>query len=234
MELRRLKTKAFGAMAAPSANFFQKFISPILTESGGTGSGKTTFLNALTDFVPRDERVITIEDSAELQVQGVENLVRLETRNATLEGRLEIKIRDLVKAALRMRPDRIIVGECRGAEALEVLTAANTGHDGTLSTGHANSCRDMVSRLETMVLMASDVDLPIAAIRKQIASGIDIFIHLGRLKNKERKLLEIAEVMGIEDDEVCLRTLYAYEEKGDKKTWIKENDLFHTQKWMTN
>ena len=201
---------------------------------GGTGSGKTTFLNALTDFVPKDERVITIEDSAELQVQGVENLVRLETRNATLEGKLEIKIRDLVRAALRMRPDRIIVGECRGAEALEVLTAANTGHDGTLSTGHANSCRDMVSRLETMVLMASDVDLPLAAIRKQIASGIDIFIHLGRLKNKERKLLEIAEVMGMEDNEVALRTLYTYEDMGDTGRWIKENELFHTQKLLTN
>ena len=199
---------------------------------GGTGSGKTTFLNALTDYVPRDERVITIEDSAELQIRGVDNLVRLETRNATLEGKLEIKIRDLVKAALRMRPDRIVVGECRGAEALEVLTAANTGHDGTLSTGHANSCRDMVSRLETMVLMASDVDLPLTAIRKQIASGIDIFIHLGRLRSGERKLLEIAEVMGMEDDEVILSTLYAYEESEDDGKWIKKEDLFHTKKLM--
>ena len=199
---------------------------------GGTGSGKTTFLNALTDYVPRDERVITIEDSAELQIRGVDNLVRLETRNAALEGKLEIKIRDLVKAALRMRPDRIVVGECRGAEALEVLTAANTGHDGTLSTGHANSCRDMVSRLETMVLMASDVDLPLTAIRKQIASGIDIFIHLGRLRSGERKLLEIAEVMGMEDDEVILSTLYAYEESEDDGKWIKKEDLFHTKKLM--
>ena len=199
---------------------------------GGTGSGKTTFLNALTDYVPRDERVITIEDSAELQIRGGDNLVRLETRNATLEGKLEIKIRDLVKAALRMRPDRIVVGECRGAEALEVLTAANTGHDGTLSTGHANSCRDMVSRLETMVLMASDVDLPLTAIRKQIASGIDIFIHLGRLRSGERKLLEIAEVMGMEDDEVILSTLYAYEESEDDGKWIKKEDLFHTKKLM--
>ncbi len=199
---------------------------------GGTGSGKTTFLNALTDYVPGDERVITIEDSAELQIRGVDNLVRLETRNATLEGKLEIKIRDLVKAALRMRPDRIVVGECRGAEALEVLTAANTGHDGTLSTGHANSCRDMVSRLETMVLMASDVDLPLTAIRKQIASGIDIFIHLGRLRSGERKLLEIAEVMGMEDDEVVLSTLYAYEESEDDGKWVKKEDLFHTKKLM--
>ena len=201
---------------------------------GGTGSGKTTFLNALTDFIPKDERVITIEDSAELQIRGVENLVRLETRNATLEGKLEIKMRDLVRSALRMRPDRIILGEVRGPEALEMLTAANTGHDGTLSTGHANSCRDMVSRLETMVLMASDVDLPLSAIKKQIASGIDIFIHLGRLKSKERKLLEIAEVIGMEDDEVSLRTLYEYEEEGDRGRWVKKNELFHTQKLMTN
>ena len=199
---------------------------------GGTGSGKTTFLNALTDFVPCDERVITIEDSAELQIRGVENLVRLETRNATLEGKLEIKIRDLVRAALRMRPDRIVVGECRGAEALEVLTSATTGHDGTLSTGHANSCRDMVSRLETMVLMASDVDLPLAAIRKQIASGLDIFVHLGRLKSGERKLLEVAEVMGMEDDEVKLSTLYAYEETEDSGEWVKKEELYHTKKLL--
>lgn len=197
---------------------------------GGTGSGKTTFLNALTDFVPAGERVISIEDSAELQIKGVDNLVRLESRNATLEGKLEVRIRDLVRAALRMRPDRIVVGECRGAEALEVLTAANTGHDGTLSTGHANSCRDMVSRLETMALMASDVDLPLAAIKKQIASGIDIFVHLGRQKNGERKLLEIAEVMGIEDNEVTLSTLYAYEETKEEGKWVRKNELKNTKK----
>ena len=226
------KLKAIGSVNEEIADFLRKIVVAgyNIFVCGGTGSGKTTFLNALTDFVPPDERVITIEDSAELKVLGVENLVRLETRNATLEGKLEIKIRDLVKAALRMRPDRIIVGECRGAEALEVLTAANTGHDGTLSTGHANSCRDMVSRLETMVLMAGDVDLPITAIRKQIASGIDIFIHLGRLKTKERKLLEIAEVTGMKDSEVTLSTLFAYEETKDGGRWIKKNELTHIRK----
>ncbi|MCR5097390.1 MAG: CpaF family protein [Lachnospiraceae bacterium] len=228
------KLLAYGSLNGEIADFLEKLVRTgyNIFVCGGTGSGKTTFLNALTDFVPRDERVITIEDSAELQIRGVENLVRLETRNATLEGKLEIRIRDLVRAALRMRPDRIVVGECRGAEALEVLTAANTGHDGTLSTGHANSCRDMVSRLETMVLMASDVDLPVSAIRKQIASGIDIFIHLGRIKTGERKLLEIAEVMGMEDNEVKLSTLYAYEESGDTGGWIRKNELEHTKKLL--
>ena len=226
------KLIAIGSIDTEIADFLRQIVVAgyNIFVCGGTGSGKTTFLNALTDLVPSDERVITIEDSAELQVRGVENLVRLETRNATLEGKLEIKIRDLVRAALRMRPDRIIVGECRGAEALEVLTAANTGHDGTLSTGHANSCRDMVSRLETMVLMAGDVDLPLSAIRKQIASGIDIFIHLGRIKSRERKLLEIAEVMGMEDGEVSLRTIYTYDESGG--VWTKENELFHTEKLL--
>ena len=224
------KLMAYGSVDEEIVSFLKSIVVSgyNIFVCGGTGSGKTTFLNALTDFIPGDERVITIEDSAELQVRKVENLVRLETRNATLEGKLEIRMRDLVKSALRMRPDRIIVGECRGAEALEMLTAANTGHDGTLSTGHANSCRDMVSRLETMALMAGDVDLPIAAIKKQIASGIDIFIHLGRMKNKQRKLLEIAEVMGIEDNEVALSTLYAYEES--KGTWIKRNELSHREK----
>ncbi len=230
------KLLAYGSINSEIAEFLRKLVVSgyNIFVCGGTGSGKTTFLNALTDFVPPDERVITIEDSAELQIKGVENLVRLESRNATLEGKLEIKIRDLVRAALRMRPDRIVVGECRGAEALEVLPAANTGHDGTLSTGHANSCRDMVSRLETMALMASDVDLPLAAIRKQIASGIDIFIHLGRLKDKSRKLLEIAEVTGLEDNEVVLSTLYAYEETKDDGRWIKVNDLKHTEKLLQN
>ncbi len=228
------KLLEYGSLSREIADFLRSMVVAgyNIFVCGGTGSGKTTFLNALTDYVPRDERVITIEDSAELQIKGVDNLVRLETRNATLEGKLEIRIRDLVRAALRMRPDRIVVGECRGAEALEVLTAANTGHDGTLSTGHANSCRDMVSRLETMVLMAADVDLPLAAIRKQIASGIDIFIHLGRIKTGERKLLEIAEVMGIEDTEVKLSTLYAYEESKDKGTWIRVNTLSNQKKLL--
>ena len=198
--------------------------------AGGTSSGKTTFLNALTEYIPKGERVITIEDSAELQVIGVDNLVRLESRNATLEGRLEVKIRDLVKAALRMRPDRIIIGECRGAEALEMLQAANTGHDGTLSTGHGNSCRDMISRLETMVLMASDVELPLSAIDKQIASGIDIFVHLGRVNKNQRKLLEVAEVVGIEDGEVKLQTLYRYENREGKDVWNREGTLKNCEK----
>ncbi len=204
-----------------------------MTESGGTGSGKTTFLNALTEFVPSDERVITIEDSAELVPIGIDNLVRLEARDANLEGKLRISIRDLVKTSLRMRPDRIVVGECRGEEALEVLQAANTGHDGSLSTGHANSCKDMIKRLETMVLMA--MDLPIAAIRSQIASGIDLFVHLGRLKDRSRKVLEIAEVMGIEEGEVVLSTIYEYVMTGEEEgrvvgSWEKRNKLKNRRK----
>lgn len=198
--------------------------------SGGTGSGKTTFLNALTEFIPREERIITIEDSAELQIQGIENLVRLEARSANLEGKLAIPIRDLVKAALRQRPDRIIVGECRGEEALEMLQACNTGHDGSLSTGHANSSRDMLGRLETMVLM-SGIKLPIEAVRQQIASGIDILVHLGRLRDKSRKLLEVSEVLGIKNGEIELNTLYELEHgsKGEV-VWQRRNSLTHTEK----
>ena len=198
--------------------------------SGGTSSGKTTFLNALTEFIPKDERVVTIEDSAELQVQGIDNLVRLEARNATLEGKLEVKIRDLVKAALRIRPDRIIVGECRGAEALDMLQALNTGHDGTLSTGHGNSCKDMVARLETMVLMADDVALPIEAIDKQIASGVDIFVHLGRVNRHQRKVMEICEVVGYENHEVKLQPLFRYENLEGRDVWHRVGTLKHTEK----
>lgn len=198
--------------------------------SGPTSSGKTTFLNALTDYIPKTERVVTIEDSAELQISGIENLVRLESRNATLEGKLEIRIRDLVKAALRIRPDRIIVGECRGAEALDMLQALNTGHDGTLSTGHGNSSIDMISRLETMVLMADDVDLPITAIDKQIASGVDIFIHLSRINKSQRKLMEVNEVIGYENGEVKLQKLFQYENKEGKDVWKRVGTLKHTQK----
>lgn len=198
--------------------------------SGPTSSGKTTFLNALTDYIPPAERVVTIEDSAELQVNGIENLVRLESRNATLEGKLEVRIRDLVKAALRIRPDRIIVGECRGAEALDMLQALNTGHDGTLSTGHGNSSYDMISRLETMVLMADDVALPLMAIDKQIASGIDIFIHLSRINKSQRKLMEVNEVIGYEDGEVKLQKLFQYESKEGKDVWRRVGTLKHTQK----
>ena len=162
--------------------------------SGGTGSGKTTFLNALSQYIPREERIITIEDSAELRLVDKPNLVRLETRNQMFEGVKPITIRDLIRTALRMRPERIVVGECRGEEALDMLQAMNTGHDGSLSTGHANSCRDMMSRLETMVLMG--MELPLTAIRSQIASGLDILVHLGRMRDKSRKVLTITEVTG--------------------------------------
>ena len=200
--------------------------------SGGTGSGKTTFLNALTEYIPEDERVITIEDAAELQVIGIDNLVRLEARRENIEGELEVTIRDLVRTSLRMRPNRIIVGECRGAEAIEVLQACNTGHDGSLSTGHANSSNDMISRLETMVLQG--MEIPVLAIRKQIASAIDIFIHLGRLPNGERKLIEISEVMGVEGEDIKLNTLYEfdYETKGKDSKWVRKADLQNTEKLL--
>ena len=178
---------------------------------GGTGSGKTTFLNALSNYIPKDERVITIEDSAELQIKGVENLVRLETRNANTAGAGAITIRDLIKSSLRMRPERIVVGEVRGGEALDMLQAMNTGHDGSLSTGHANSVHDMLSRLETMVLQGT-AGLPLEAIRQQIASAVDIIIHLSRLRDKSRKTMEICEVVGYKDGEILLNTLYKFEE----------------------
>lgn len=179
--------------------------------SGGTGSGKTTFLNALSNYIPRDERVITIEDSAELQITGVDNLVSLETRNANASGTGQITIKDLIKSSLRMRPERIIVGEVRGGEALDMLQAMNTGHDGSLSTGHANSTEDMLSRLETMVLQGS-AGLPLEAIRQQIASALDIIIHLSRLRDKSRKTMEITEVVGYENGHIILNPLYVFEE----------------------
>ena len=179
--------------------------------SGGTGSGKTTFLNALSQYIPREERIITIEDSAELWLVDKPNLVRLETRNQMFEGVKPITIRDLIRTALRMRPERIVVGECRGEEALDMLQAMNTGHDGSLSTGHANSCQDMMSRLETMVLMG--MELPLAAVRSQIASGLDILVHLGRMRDKSRKVLAITEVIGMQEGEIVLRDLYRYVEK---------------------
>lgn len=178
--------------------------------SGGTGSGKTTFLNALSQYIPREERIITIEDSAELRLVDKPNLVRLETRNQMFEGVKPITIRDLIRTALRMRPERIVVGECRGEEALDMLQAMNTGHDGSLSTGHANSCRDMMSRLETMVLMG--MELPLTAIRSQIASGLDILVHLGRMRDKSRKVLTITEVTGMQEGEIVLKDLYRYVE----------------------
>lgn len=179
--------------------------------SGGTGSGKTTFLNALSNFIPKDERIITIEDSAELQIAGIDNLVSLETRNANASGAGQVTIRDLIKSSLRMRPERIIVGECRGGEALDMLQAMNTGHDGSLSTGHANSTEDMLSRLETMVLQGAD-GLPIEAIKQQIASAVDIIIHLSRLRDKSRKTMAITEVVGIKNGEIELNPLYEFKE----------------------
>ena len=223
-------------MKIPGCKIFSKIFSLYLTESGGTGSGKTTFLNVLSNFIPKDERIITIEDSAELQIKGVENLVRLESRNATMEGLLEISIRDLIRSALRMRPDRIIVGECRGAESLDMLQAMNTGHDGSLSTGHANSCKDILSRLETMTLMGS-VDLPLAAIRSQIASGIDIIVQLSRLRDRSRKVVEVVELDGIKDGEIQLNALYKFEEQGESDgrifgQWIKVGELKHREKLL--
>lgn len=201
--------------------------------SGGTGSGKTTFLNALSSFIPRTERIITIEDSAELQIQGNDNLVRLETRNANVEGCKPVTIRDLIRASLRMRPDRIIVGEVRGAEAIDMLQALNTGHDGSLSTGHANSAADMIARLETMVLMG--MELPLAAIRRQIAGGVDLIVHLGRLRDKSRRVLSVSEVVGYEQGEVLLSVLYEFQETGERNgkvqgIWKKTGSLVHTEK----
>lgn len=201
--------------------------------SGGTGSGKTTFLNALSGYIPETERVITIEDSAELQLHNIRNLVRLETRLANMEKVSEISIRHLIRAALRMRPDRIIVGECRGAEALDMLQAMNTGHDGSLSTGHANSCRDMVRRLETMVLMG--MELPLGAIRAQIASGIDIFVHLGRLRDRSRRVLDIMEIDGMEQGEVQMHSLFHFTETGEQGgrivgVWQMQGKILHQEK----
>lgn len=192
---------------------------------GGTGSGKTTFLGALCGYIPDDERVITIEDNAELKLQGIPNLVRLEAKMANREGGSSISIRDLIKTALRMRPDRIIVGEVRGGEAVDMLQALNTGHDGSLSTAHANSAVDMLSRLETMTLMG--VDLPLEAIRRQIASGVDILIHLGRMRDKSRKVLEIAEVCGVENREIKIQALYRWQEG---KGLIRMADLRNREK----
>lgn len=181
--------------------------------SGGTGSGKTTFLNALSNYIPSEERIITIEDSAELQIKNIRNIVRMETRNANVEGCREITIRDLIKTSLRMRPDRIIVGEVRGGEAFDMMQCLNTGHDGSMSTGHANSSRDMLSRLENMILMG--MEIPLDAIRQQIASGIDIIVHLGRLRDKTRKVMEIVEVRGFENGEIILSPLYHFVEEGE-------------------
>ena len=206
----------FGAISAEAAGFLEQLVEEgcNMFISGGTNSGKTTFLNALSSFIPSGERVITIEDSAELQITQVPNLVRLETRNANTEGEGEITMSQLIKAALRMNPNRIVVGEVRGKEALDMLQAMNTGHPGSLSTGHGNSPRDMISRLETMVLMAAD--LPLAAIRNQIVSALDIMVHLGRLKDGKRRVLSIMRIGGLQNGEVELEPLFEYDGKEDR------------------
>lgn len=223
--IRMMDLINFGSVTKEAVDFIRKLVISgyNIFVSGGTGSGKTTFLNAMSEFIPSDERVITIEDSAELQVKGVENLVRMETRNANVEGAGSITIRDLIKSSLRMRPDRIIVGEIRDGAALDFLSAANTGHDGSLSTGHANSASDMLTRIETMVLMA--MDLPLSAIRRQIASAVDIIIHLGRLRDKTRKVLEICEITGMKDGEITIEPLYRFIETGDKNSKKVEGSL---------
>lgn len=220
----------FGSLPEEVADFLGKCVEAGLNIfiSGGTGSGKTTFLNVLSDCIAPQERVITIEDNAELQIRHVPNLVQMEARNANVEGCRAISIRDLIKASLRMRPDRIIVGEVRGPEAIDMIQAMNTGHDGSMSTGHANSAPDMLSRLETMILMG--MDLPVSAIRGQLASGIDLIVHLGRLRDRSRKLLEIAEVTGVENGQIVLSTIYRFVETGEENgkiigIWEKERDI---------
>ncbi|OPZ92744.1 MAG: putative conjugal transfer protein [Firmicutes bacterium ADurb.Bin419] len=225
---------SYGSLSDETADVLERMVRAKynIFICGGTGSGKTTFLNALSNFIPKDERIITIEDSAELQITGIKNIVRMETRNANTEGKGEITIRDLIKTSLRMRPERIIVGEVRGAEALDMLQAMNTGHDGSLSTGHANSSRDMFSRLETMVL--SGALMPLEAIRQQIASAIDIVIHLGRIRDKSRKVLEISEVIGYRDGDIQLNTLYEFVEEGETGDGRVTGTLKRTDNKMVN
>lgn len=229
---------AYGSLTQEAAQDLEKWVKAgyNIIISGGTGSGKTTFLNALSQYIPSTDRVITIEDSAELQLQGISNLVRLETRDSKGEGTTAITIRDLIRSSLRMRPDRIIVGEVRGSEAIDMLQALNTGHDGSLSTGHANSATDMLMRLETMVLMG--MELPLSAVRRQIASGVDIIVQLGRLRDKSRKVLEIVEITGYEDGEIVTRPLYQFQETGtDEAGHVMGqlqmcNPLTHTDKLL--
>lgn len=228
---------AWGAVTEEAVSFLKKLVIAgyNIFISGGTGSGKTTFLNALSDFIPKDERIITIEDNAELQIQGVANLVRLEARRENTQGERAITIRDLIRASLRMRPDRVIVGEVRGEETIDMIQAMNNGHDGSLSTGHGNSPRDMLARLETMVLMG--MELPVSAVRRQIASGLDIMIHLGRMRDKSRKVLEIVEIIGYcyEREEILTNTLFEFEEgrtSGQKLegVLVKKSGLQQTKK----
>ncbi len=228
------KLIAYGSITPEVAELLERMVKAKynIFISGGTGSGKTTFLNALSNFIPKDERVITIEDSAELQIKGVANLVRLETRNANMEGKGEVTIRDLIRSSLRMRPERIVVGEVRGAEALDMLQAMNTGHDGSLSTGHSNSTKDMLSRLETMVVSGNSI--PIEAIRQQIASAIDIIIQLSRLRDKSRRTIEITELVGYEDGKIILNPLYRFVEEGEDKEGRIIGGLVRTENAMVH
>lgn len=227
---------SFGSVTKEVCDWLKKLVRAKynIMISGGTGSGKTTFLNALSGYIPKEERIITIEDSAELQIIGIPNLVRMETRNANVEGCVEITIRDLIRTSLRMRPDRIIVGEVRGQEAFDMMQCLNTGHDGSMSTGHANSSRDMLSRLENMILMG--IDIPLMAIRQQIVSGVDIIIHLGRFGDGTRKVMEIMEVQGFQGEDIRLNPLYVFEESGKDEngrvigTLRKKGELTYVQK----
>ena len=205
------------------ADFLKKLVKArySIVIGGGTGSGKTTFLGALSEFIPAEERIITIEDNAELRLLELPNLVRMEAKEANTEDSRGVTIRDLIRTALRMRPDRVIIGEVRGAEAVDLLQAFNTGHEGSLCTAHANSCRDMLSRLETMVLMG--IDLPLEAIRHQIASGVDILVHLGRMKDKSRKVMEVTEVCGMKEGEILLKPLFLRKEGGLMQVGQPEN-----------
>jgi len=222
----------FGALSEEVAEILYQLVVARynIVVSGGTGSGKTTFLNALSQYIPTTNRIITVEDSAELQITQVENLISLETRPPNVEGKGEITIRDLVKSALRMRPDRIVVGEVRGGEALDMLQAMNTGHDGSLTTGHANSCEDMLSRLETMVLMGG-VDLPLKSIRQQIASAVDVIVHLRKFHDGSRKVSEITEIVGLEGDEIITNRLASIDYKDDYKLKFTGSKLINKDKF---
>ena len=215
-----------GAVSREAVDFLEKAVRAKynILVSGGTGSGKTTFLNALSQYIPEDERIITIEDSAELQIRGIGNFIRMETRNNNLEGGRGITIRDLIKTSLRMRPTRIIVGEVRGEEASDMIgSAMNCGHDGSMSSAHANSAVDMLLRLENMILMSAT--LPVEAIRRQVASGLDLIVHLGRMRDKSRKVLEIVEIKGMEYGEIILNPLFRFQETSDKNSERVEGKL---------
>lgn len=225
----------YESITEEAASFLEKLVIAgyNIFISGGTGSGKTTFLNVLSNYIPSGERIITIEDSAELQIQNIPNLVRMEVRNANTEGNNQISIRDLIKTSLRMRPDRIIVGEVRDEAAIDMLQALNTGHDGSLSTGHANSPADMLSRLESLVLLGADI--PLLAVRRQIASAIDIIVHLGRLRDRSRRVLEITEILDCKEGDIRLNPLYSFLEEGEEEGKVrgkltKVNELINTDK----